>query len=406
MIFRKAELAFSKSSKEPKPLGVEVDPKKAALWDEFVKGRNLDDIYYLWKDPDVTDPTIRQRAVTVLTAPEDIDLPFGHTDQGIGRFLAIEEEGTQEYANSIGRKNSSLRVKLADRPELAEEVARGVLYWVEKTGGQARADTIDRRSTYVRTILELLPIVDESTADELFVHYPFNDIQSFSNFESESGYGPLRSLLSDSKVADKYKELGLRTWFEIADKEERGIIHPREEHEGAIKNMIEFVRTYTHGSKEKSNFYSAIIAFLERYYPTDDRYVHSYEIAQVADLITEEETRFNFVRRHIAVDQEKDILNDDVFKVKDAKDRILIEWVREYIHKQGPSEINTLANDEAPGSTVNIAEKDDASKESLQQFDAKAETLLRQYETSRQERLSQNALKQAAEQAIQARMRE
>lgn len=91
MRFRRGEQNVA-TLPEPQPLGVEIDPMSAVLYSEFAVGRSLDEIDALWKDPAVTNPTIRQRAVLVLTAPHRYDLPYPHSDQSLGRLLHINEE--------------------------------------------------------------------------------------------------------------------------------------------------------------------------------------------------------------------------------------------------------------------------------------------------------------------------
>ncbi len=72
--------------REPQPLGVTPDPESARLWEEFAASEqfSVENIYKLWKDPRITDLTFRQRAVTIMTAPEkdDLSLPYPHPPLG------------------------------------------------------------------------------------------------------------------------------------------------------------------------------------------------------------------------------------------------------------------------------------------------------------------------------------
>lgn len=347
---------------EPQPLGVEIDPESASLYAEFAEGRSLDQVYALWKDPEVTNPTVRQRAVAVLTAPHGYNLPYPHSDQSIGRLLNISEEVD-------GEKTISLRKRLADKPELAKELAYGLMYWLDTTGGRIEGDTLDSRYDYQAAIQHLLPIVDEETADKLFAHYPINDLQPYWNMNTASGYQPLVNLLYDAEVPRKYKDVGLAKWFEIAEQEVEGTTQPREEHERAVNKMAEFVQTWTYGEGVDDEVQTSIVTFLESHIPTGDTYVKGHVVRQVAEHITDEDVRFKFAWRHIFVGPTKDWGH---FRVDNERDLALVEWVREEAHRRD-----------------------------LPQFDAKADILVANYEAKRREK----AANQAAELALQARLR-
>lgn len=346
---------------EPQVLGVEVDPASADLYAEFAEGRSLDQVYALWKDPEVTNSTIRQRAVATLTVPRGYDLPYPHSDQSIGRLLNIREEVD-------GEQTSSLRERIAGRPELATELARGVLYWLETTGGRVENDTIGSYD-YQSAIQHLLPLVDEETADKLFAHYPINDIQPSRDMNIVSGYRPLVNLLYDREVPRKYKDIGLTKWFDIAEQEEQGTIRPREERERVINKMTELVQTWTYGENVDGEAHTAIVNFLETHIPADEAYVQGYVVRQVAEHITDENMRFNFALRHVFIGSLDDWRR---FRIQDEQDLAFVEWIKEEAHKR-----------------------------ELPQFDAEAEALVRAYEVYRRERLGEKA----AEVALQLRLR-
>ena len=359
---RRGELAAQ--LQEPQPLGAETDPKSALLWEEFAAGgkRSIDEIYRLWVDPEVTNPTIRQRAVTILTAPNGYSLPYSHPDQSLGRFLGIDEE-------IDGERAQSLRKRLAKRPQLATEAAAGLLYWIETTGGQIDGAGIDSRPSYLAAMLELLPIVDEETGDKLFAHYPINDLESYWTLDSDSGYNPLTYLLRDSAVPRRYKNIGLARWFDIAEQEIQGIAQPRVEHEEAIRKMAEFAQTWTYGEDVDDEVHTAIIAFLEKNTPDGTTYVRPYTARQVEEHITDAGVRFNFAWRHVFIGPTDDWSH---FKIEDVRDLDFVGWMR-----------------------------DEAQKRDLPQFEAKASSLFQEYAARRQER----TVAEAAEQDLQARLR-
>lgn len=361
MIFGRGEREVSTLA-EPQVLGVDIDPASADLYAEFAQGRSIDQIYELWKDPEVTNPTIRQRAVAVLTAPHGYNLPFPHSAQSLGRLLHIDEE-------IDGKRTDSLRVRMANRPELAEELAHGLLYWLDTTGGRIEGDTLDSRYEYQSAILHLLPIVDEETADKLFAYYPVNDIEPYWNMDTASGYQPITDLLYDREIPRKYKHAGLAKWLEVAEQEETGSVQPREEHERAINKIAEFVQTWTNGERVDDVAQTALVAFLEDHTPEGETYVSGYVVSQVAEHIADEDLRFSFTWRHI----NKGHVDDwNYFRIKNERDLVLVEWMREETKKRGLSE-----------------------------FDTKADIMKQAYETQRQERLA----KKASEAALQARLR-
>lgn len=361
MRFRRGEHEVA-TLPEPQVLGVEIDQESAALYAEFAEGRSLDQVYALWKDPEVTNPTIRQRAVAVLTAPHGYNLPYPHSDQSLGRLLHINEEVD-------GKQTNSLRERMKDTPELATELAQGLLYWLETTGGRIEGDTLDSRYDYQGAIQHLLPIVDEETADKLFAHYPVNDLEPYWNMDTASGYQPLVNLLYDREIPRKYKDIGLAKWFEVAEQEEQGTVQPREEHERAIKKMAKFIQTWTYGEGVDDDIHTAIVSFLESNTPADKTYVQGYVARQVAEHITDEDVRFNFAWRHVFVGPADDFGH---FRVDNERDLAFVEWIKEEAHKR-----------------------------ELPQFDAKADALTQAYEAERQVRLA----KKAAEVALQARLR-
>lgn len=361
MIFRRGE-QYIATSPEPQVLGVEIDPESADLYAEFADGRSLDQVYTLWKDPEVTNLTIRQRAVAVLTAPHGYNLPYPHSDQSLGRLLCINEEVD-------GKQTNSLRERMKDTPELATELAHGLLYWLDTTGGRIEGDMLDSRYDYQLAIQHLLPIVDEETADKLFAHYPVNDLEPFWNMDTASGYQPLVNLLYDREIPRKYKDIGLTKWLEVAEQEEQGTVHPREEHERAIKNMAEFVQTWTYGEGVDDDIHTAIVSFLESHTPADKTYLRGYVARQVAEHITDEDVRFNFAWRHVFVGPADEFGR---FRVDNVRDLAFVEWIKEEAHKR-----------------------------ELLQFDTKANALVQAYEAEGAERLAE----QATELALQARLR-
>ncbi|MEK7153241.1 MAG: hypothetical protein AAB834_04795 [Patescibacteria group bacterium] len=341
MAFRRGE-QVTPIFQEPQPLGVGIDAANAALWDEYMDQVNpsLDGLYQLWQDPEITNPGIRQRAVAAMTAPREQELPYAHPDQSIGRLLNITDDVR-------GESTSSLRARLADRPELAQEVALGVLFWLNalKDRPSPAKGSADPRYDYQEAIQELLPLATKEVADELFAHFSINDIEPYYNMDTASGYRPAGKLLSDPDMPRRYKGACLAAWFKVARAELTGTELPREEWEGAAKHLAEFIASWTYGKNVDDEMHTRIVGFLDANLPKDQRYVQEFAVGRVADHINHDNLRFWFTWRHIAP---YPVGEGEGFRINDDSDLALVEWMRqEAARRELPFEerANTLVAD-------------------------------------------------------------
>src|SRR5690606_908198 len=124
-------------------------------------------------------------------------------------------------------------------------------------------------------------------------------------------------------------------WFEIAEQEERGIKRPREEHERAIKNMAEFIQTWTYGENVDDYVHTAIVAFLEAHTPPGGLYADGFVARQVAEHITDEELRFRFAWRHVAFEPADDWGR---FSIVNERDLTFVDWIQEQARERGLSQ--------------------------------------------------------------------
>lgn len=325
MIFGKEQVV---TPEEPLVLGVAVDPVAAELYDRFAEGRSIDDIYALWKDPAVVNPTLRQRAVASLSAPRGYEAPYPNPYQSIGRLLYIREEVN-------GEPTDSLRERLAERPELAEELSQGILYWLDKTGGKIAGDVPDSRADYQVAIRELLPLVGEDTADRLFSHFAVNDVEAYRDLEDESGYGAASSLLVDQAISAKYKQACLDQWFSIASREEAGEAIPREPWERALDRLKGFANEYGYYDDVDSTVYTQVVRFIEQHSKDSSVYVHGAQVGKAAGHIEDESVKLSFALRHI----DNDIKDFRQFKVENNDDLALVRWLEQRIQGSGRSQV-------------------------------------------------------------------
>lgn len=287
------------NDEEPRSLGVEFTPAGDTLADELLGGKNYDQIYSLWKTPGaITDPFVRQRAVTILASPAGVMFPFRAPDQHLPRLFAMHEPGYPE--------RSSIRTRLADRPDLSHEMAQGAIYWQTHTPIVRDRFGVrhDSREDLQALIRQLLPIVDEATADKLFRFVEINDLTPYENSDFVSGYRPLETIITDKEMPFKYKQAALERWCAIAENEESGRARPRKPHERAIAQMSEIMQILTYSYEDDPDSYSALVRVIEDNLRPGITYVNDLKpgsyigIAMVADSIGDVELRNRFLRRH------------------------------------------------------------------------------------------------------------
>lgn len=315
---------------DPTPLGVTVDPQAAAKYDDYAADAGFVEIYELWCDPQISNPTVRQRAVAALTAPYGYDLPYPHEGQSIGSLL--------RHTDTIrGEATHSLRRRLVGRTVLADEVAAGVLYWLDVTKDSDERDIANAREAYQTVILELLPIVNEEMADRLFKHYFLNDVQPFMDADDNSGYNPLTKLLQDSQISTQMKETTLQWWFGVAEAELEGKRAPRQEHERAVDKMAQLLQTWSYSETVDKAVFASMVTFLEEKTPEDLPYIMGHAVGRVARhfAYASSGVRFSFGQRHILSEVSQD---GGGFAIETGVDRQYVEWLRQVAAERGRSD--------------------------------------------------------------------
>lgn len=341
---------------DPRPLGVENDPGIVEMFEDFAKDRDIREVYELWKDPEITNPALRQQIIIYLTAPYDYDASVTRSRYRPG-VLSLHEEIN-------GKSTHSIRKRLADRPELTQELTQGYLYWLDNLNEQDKASEADA-SHYQAAILELLPMVDEETADRLFAHYPYKATEpSQYDHRPAEGYDPMVELLKDQGIPKRYKDTALAWLFETADKEERGLAEPRTEHERAINVIAELIYRLPI-SRPNKTIVTTLVRFLEKIHPAEASYAKDFAISDIAKKITNPRLRFEFACRHILKSRSR-------FCIEGEESLALVTWIWEEAQERGITE-----------------------------FNQKIETLVERYRLEKQEKIA----RQAAEVAIVAELR-
>lgn len=343
---------------DPKPLGIEADPEAAELFAKFTKDRSPEEVYELWKDPEMTNPTIRQLTIMYFTAPDDYKLPFHRPEHEVDIFRTHEEIN--------GKNTRSISKRLAGRPELVQELAQGFLYWLETIDGATDESVPGTYQHYQAAIRELLPLVDEEVADRLFEHYPLKSAEPSNEHYRPEGYSPLINFLCEKEIPSKYRTKILKQWFDIAEQEEQGTLEPRTEQERAIKVMASLdLTTIFYRNLDKATV-TKIIRFLEENSPPRIPYRKPYEIASIADRIASTNVRFQFAIRHVFGHRAR-------FRIQGEQDLEFITSLWEELQEKG-----------------------------MHEFDSKIEKMVRDYELEKHKK----GKKQVAKTAIAEKLRE
>lgn len=334
---------------DPKPLGVEIDPEKSAEFTKLTINYGVDTVYELWKDPEVTNPTIRQQIILYFTAPDTQKLPFTRPDMWEYDIFRIQEA-------IDGKNTKSICKRFADRPELVQELAQGFLYWLDTIDGVTDESQYGSYQYYQAAIQLLLPAVDQETADRLFEHHPLKSAEP--SHHGSTGYSPLIDFLSDKDIPNKYRNRMLSQWLDIAKQEEQGTIDPRVEHERATDVMAYLTYSGQGGKLNKATI-TKIVRFLEDTIEPQIPYSRNYDVASVANRITSEKVRFQFAVRHVFGRRAR-------FRIDSERDLEFIKSLGEELQEKG-----------------------------IEEFDKKIEKLVKDYEFKKHEKNAQLAAKSA-----------
>jgi len=312
---------------EPRLLGLEVVPKDAALWDEFIDDMqpSHDDMLQLLLDPRVKKETILQRAAVALTAPCDREsiLPYKVPDDlGERKLLNLDEgEGAQ-----------SLRQSLRLAPDRADLLARGVIFWRNQLGsGIHEESNSELFDNYQRIILELLPHVDEHTADELF--FDHLTLVTPHPRPGRGHYSFARDFVQDTAIPTKYRVKVFDDWAAIAREEKLGRFDPQDPPApGAFKELCQLAEEW--GSLDQHQidrelFVQTIIA-LENSVSADETYIRPGRLSRISEQISIAGLRLQVLQRHL---RNNEGLSDNTFIINDENDLLIVGWVAANIDK-------------------------------------------------------------------------
>jgi hypothetical protein len=322
MRFETEQQATITLDEEPRILGVEVDPngEAARLWDEYI-GENrysvMDKIVDAWADPEVTNPVIRQRAITVITAPtsNNIELPFA------GPYPAH-------------RHNHAITL-VEGNPYLAKEYAAGVMFWIDLLGQERGPEArIDTQIEYSGKILHLIANCDdEETSERLFSYYPVGDPEQYRYKNLK--YRNLKHLIANPGIADKYKQDALQQWSQIIQNEAAtaDMVDGIDYQDTAIVQMAELLDNQRLSDSVSPDFQEEIVLCVESNWPSDRSYVEDSTARKLYSILEDDDLRFKLAYRNIApppIDE-----HHVAFEIASPEDIEMVEWVRAQARKRG-----------------------------------------------------------------------
>ena len=120
----------------------------------------------------------------------------------------------------------------------------------------------DALYSYNTHILNLLALLPEEKAAEIFPFFSLLDISTYFNLEDASGYNPFRYLLSSNEVSERWKKEADLKMREIILNEISGKTKPREEWEDAMNQYASIIQAMLYGKINYSiSLYASQIQF-------------------------------------------------------------------------------------------------------------------------------------------------
>jgi hypothetical protein len=174
---------------------------------------------------------------------------------------------------------------------------------------------------------DLIPILlrklspEDKGMDELFDSFKINDLVSFWNPDTASGYGPLKRLIADKSIDEHWKLKAADKIHEIISKEEDGKIKPREEWERAISSYCDILDLLAwkintnEGLPISNSFYEKEISFVLKF--KKGPIVSKSDTKAVLNILQNRETWHNLARNQILPNKDEKY---EGFTIRDEQD--------------------------------------------------------------------------------------
>lgn len=276
---------------------------------------SFNSIYALWQDPTTTDQDTRQKLVALMTAPENDDLLLKTPPNCLAKLLHLTET-----VNNF--KTSSLRQRLQSKPHLAKELSLGILNWFTLYPSIVTKETsiLD----YQEAIHNLLPIIDDGIAEQLFTITLYHFKDQLSKASDEIFPSPTANLLFDQSIGRKYKDAILNEWYQTAHAESSNISDGK--YNIVLNKMINFIEYWSLYPRLDQTVLTSMIAFLEQHITTNQSYLQANNVSPIAKQLNNEELKFLFVWRHYITGNQA-ANNLDI--IKDDDDLKLVDWLNQ-----------------------------------------------------------------------------
>lgn len=302
----------------PHPLdGAVPDASQHQEWNELVQSRDYDQIYRVWRNSDTTASDVRDQAVAILTRPQEYELPYDYPKESIGRLLSITEE-------IEGEETASLRRRLESDPEIADELAEGIISWYTHSSNLYRSDKklASLQLEYQQAILELLPVVSSVTRHRLSTVYP--SVESLAARQSLTDFWPTAELIKDTEIPPAFRTAALDRWLITTE--------PRintSEQDAAFRNqskawLAQFAEEWSQEESANPEYITKIIRTFEHQARQDPQraYLRPDLASAVARHLPDENLRYDFVMRHVM-----ETAHENVFSIQTAEDEQLLLWL-------------------------------------------------------------------------------
>lgn len=279
---------------------------KDAVWNEYMSDRRD------WKEVGklIGDKRINQdfqeKAIEILLAPDIKKLPFTVNLQ----FNNYSSQ-TNEWIGKITN-------------EQADFIAQKIPLYIEQIKQKDIDSNISNNrplSNYNNLIPGLLSKLSDEKAEKLFEFFSIYDQSEPIYGETITGYRPLKYLLKNSDVDEKWKVKAVKQIHTIIINEENNENKPKKEYERVIGNYADILNMMVFKTYElpvSKQFYQREIEFMLQV--TDEAFIESWNFDKVLRILANnKELQHRFARQHVLTNSDSpkhfSVYDDNDFKI-------------------------------------------------------------------------------------------
>ena len=270
------------------------------VWKQWVeyKRRDTNDLIRMLTSS-VRD-SLKRRAVFLLIVPAKELSPINWTEE-VGNFYH-----SKDFLKKLSPELLDYAVKLiidfhmmikplhSGRPEYYCSGHRGGVI-IHGSTPERYHDALYFYNECIMLLLEMLP---EDQCERIFPLFSLQDVSSYSDFETSSGYNPFLQLLH-SNVDEKWKKRADSTMREIIKSELSGKTKPREDWEGALRCYADIINLQSYGLSYSVELYADQIKFLVSKEHYGNNLIDEYRMAEILKILSADvfrETRYDIAR--------------------------------------------------------------------------------------------------------------